>query len=56
VQRIGPSRTAVFINLVPVFGVTFGAVLLGEPVLASMVIGGALVIAGVALTNRAQKR
>jgi drug/metabolite transporter (DMT)-like permease len=52
VQRIGPSRTAVFINLVPVFGVTFGAVLLGEPVLASMVIGGLFVIAGVALTNR----
>jgi drug/metabolite transporter (DMT)-like permease len=52
VQRIGASRTGVFINLVPVFGVTFGAVLLDEPVLASMVVGGALVIAGVALTNR----
>jgi drug/metabolite transporter (DMT)-like permease len=52
VQRIGASRTGVFINLVPVFGVTFGAVLLGEPVLASMVIGGLFVIAGVALTNR----
>ena len=52
VQRIGASRTGVFINLVPVFGVTFGALLLGEPVLASMVIGGLLVIVGVALTNR----
>jgi drug/metabolite transporter (DMT)-like permease len=52
VKAIGPSRTAVFNNLVPVFGVTFGALLLQEPVLASMVVGGMLVIAGVSLTNR----
>jgi drug/metabolite transporter (DMT)-like permease len=29
-----------------------GAVLLHEPILISMVVGGALVIAGVTLTNR----
>jgi drug/metabolite transporter (DMT)-like permease len=52
VKAIGPSRTAVFNNLVPVFGVTFSALLLHEPILASMVVGGALVIAGVSLTNR----
>ncbi|MDO8650812.1 MAG: DMT family transporter [Undibacterium sp.] len=52
VKRIGPTRTAVFNNLVPVFGISFGALLLGEPILASMVIGGLLVIAGVSLTNR----
>jgi drug/metabolite transporter (DMT)-like permease len=52
VRRIGPSRTAIFINFVPVFGVTFAALLLGEPVLASMVVGGAMVIGGVLLTNR----
>ena len=52
VQRIGASRTAVFINLVPVFGVAFSALLLGEPILPSMVIGGLAVIAGVALTSR----
>jgi len=52
VQRIGASRTAVFLNLVPVFGVALGAVLLGEQVDASMILGGLLVIAGVALTNR----
>jgi drug/metabolite transporter (DMT)-like permease len=56
VQRIGASRTAIFINLVPVFGVAFSALLLGEPVFASMVVGGALVIAGVALTNRSAGR
>jgi drug/metabolite transporter (DMT)-like permease len=52
VRTIGGPRTAVFINLVPVFGVTFAALILGEPVLASMVTGGLMVIAGVALTNR----
>jgi drug/metabolite transporter (DMT)-like permease len=52
VKAIGPSRTAIFNNLVPVFGVSFAAVILGEPVLPSMVAGGALVLAGVALTNR----
>ena len=52
VKRIGPTRTAVFNNLVPVFGISFSALLLGEPILASMVIGGVLVIAGVSLANR----
>lgn len=52
VKAIGPARTAVFNNLVPVFGITLGAVLLGESILISMVVGGALVIAGVTLTNR----
>ena len=54
-RRIGPSRTAIFINLVPVFGVTLAAAVLGEPILASMAVGGAMVIAGVALTNRAPR-
>ncbi len=51
-RRIGPSRTAIFINFVPVFGVTFAALVLGEPVLPSMVVGGLMVIAGVLLTTR----
>jgi drug/metabolite transporter (DMT)-like permease len=52
VKTIGPARTAVFNNLVPVFGILFGALLLHEPILISMIVGGALVIAGVTLTNR----
>lgn len=52
VRRIGPSRTAIFINFVPVFGVAFSALLLGEPILPSMVIGGLMVIGGVLLTTR----
>lgn len=52
VKAIGPARTAVFNNLVPVFGVLFSALLLHEPVLPSMVLGGVLAITGVMLTNR----
>ena len=54
VQRLGPARTAVFVNLVPVFAIALGVLLLGERVDASMLIGGAIVIAGVWLLNRPQ--
>lgn len=50
-KRLGPARTAVFNNLVPVFGATFGALLLGEAILPSMVVGGLIALAGVSLTN-----
>lgn len=55
VKTIGPARTVAFTNLVPVFGVLLGYLVLSEPILLSMVIGGAIVIAGVTLTNRANK-
>jgi drug/metabolite transporter (DMT)-like permease len=55
VKTIGPARTVAFTNLVPVFGVLLGYLVLSEPILLSMVIGGAIVIAGVTLTNRAKK-
>lgn len=51
VKTIGPARTAVFNNLVPVFGVLLAWILLGEPVLMSMVVGGLLVIGGVTIAN-----
>lgn len=51
VQALGAARTSVFNNLVPVFGVTFGALLLGERILPSMVLGGLIALAGVSLTN-----
>lgn len=54
VQKIGSARTAVFTNLVPVFGVLLGVVLLGEALHWSMIVGGAIVITGVSLTNRAR--
>jgi len=52
VQKLGPARTAIFNNLVPVFGVSLSVLIFDEPILISMIIGGILVIAGVSLTNR----
>jgi drug/metabolite transporter (DMT)-like permease len=52
IQKIGASKAAVFINFVPVSAAIMGAVLLGEPIDASILAGGALVLTGVALTNR----
>lgn len=53
IARIGTTRTAAFINLVPVFAVLLGALLLDERLPAAVLAGGALVICGVLLTNRA---
>lgn len=52
IQTVGPSRTAIFSNLVPAFGVLFSAVLLGEPILISMVVGGLIAVLGVSLVNK----
>lgn len=51
VRRLGAARAPVFINLVPVFAVVLGALLLGERIDASMVAGGVLVLAGVYTLN-----
>ncbi len=52
VKAVGAARAAVFTNLVPVFGVTLAVLVLGEPLLASMVVGGIVTLIGVSLTNR----
>jgi drug/metabolite transporter (DMT)-like permease len=56
VKVLGPSRAAVFNNFVPLFGIGFAAVLLGEPVLGSMIVGGVITAVGVALTNKRQQQ
>jgi len=53
VKVIGPARTAVFVNLVPVVAITLGVLLLGEKLAPSMMVGGALVVSGVWIINRA---
>ena len=52
IGRIGSTKAAAFINLVPIFAVLLGALLLGERLGAAILSGGALVICGVLLTNR----
>jgi len=51
VQRLGASRTVIFNNLVPVFGAGFGVLLLGEPLLPSMLLGGLVAVGGVMLVT-----
>ena len=49
------SQLAVFSFLTPLFGVASGAVFLGEPVTAGLVIGMSLVCAGIYVNNRGQR-
>lgn len=53
IARIGTTRAAAFINLVPVFAVLLGALMLDERLGGAVLGGGVLVMAGVWLTNRA---
>lgn len=52
IARIGTTKSAAFINLVPVFAVLLGALMLDERLDAAVLAGGALVMVGVFLTNR----
>ena len=52
VKTLGPARAAIFVNLVPVAAIALAALLLGERITLAMIVGGALVIAGVWIINR----
>jgi drug/metabolite transporter (DMT)-like permease len=53
VKKVGASTTSIFNNLVPVFGVAISVLLLGEDLLVSMLVGGAVTIIGVLMVSRA---
>jgi drug/metabolite transporter (DMT)-like permease len=55
VDLIGPGRTGVFVNLVPVFTAVLAVVLLGERFAAFHAVALALVIGGIWLAQRASK-
>lgn len=52
VHELGATKAGVFINLVPVFAVLLGALLLDERLPGTVLAGGALVLTGVIITNR----
>lgn len=56
VARVGATRAAIFQNVTPVVGVALAAALLGEAPGPWTIVGGGLVLAGVALTTRGQGR
>ena len=57
IADIGPSRALTVTFLIPLFGVLWGYLFLGEAITASMLAGGALIVAGtaLALTTRSRK-
>lgn len=52
IKEIGPVKTSVFNNLIPIFAVMFSVVLLDETIHAYMWYGSALVISGVYIINK----
>ncbi|MEO0948844.1 MAG: EamA family transporter, partial [Cyanobacteria bacterium J06641_5] len=54
VRAIGAARTAVFINFIPVVAVTLAVFFLEEPLTPALLVGGALAVGGIFLTNRPQ--
>ena len=54
IKKIGASKSAIFINLVPVFALLLSHFLLGETVKISVLIGGLFTLIGVTLTNKKQ--
>ncbi len=55
VAELGAGTASSYISLVPVFGVASSVLVLGESLDASLLVGGALAVAGVVLTNRARR-
>ena len=56
VARIGAPRTSTVTYLIPLFGVIWAWLLLGEPLTMTMAIAGALILAGVALSQQRARR
>ncbi len=52
VKALGAGRSAMYVNLVPVSGVSLGVLLLGERLGSSLILGGILVFFGLYLINR----
>ena len=50
IARLGGQKASTVTFLIPVFAVAWGAVFLGETVTLPMALGGAIVLAGTALT------
>ncbi len=54
ITRIGPARAVTVTYLVPLFGVFWAWLLLGEPVTITMAIAGAMILGSVAISQRAK--
>lgn len=55
IARVGPSRGAVFLNLIPLFTAAVAVPALGESLVPAQLFGGLLVLLGVVLVTRAER-
>ncbi len=51
VQKLGPARTSIYSNAVPLVAMITAAIFLGEPITGSKLVGVAAVLGGVVLTR-----
>lgn len=51
IEKAGPARAITVTFLIPVFGVAYGAILLGEKITLTMLVCGAIIILGTALST-----
>jgi drug/metabolite transporter (DMT)-like permease len=56
IARVGAPRAATVTYLIPLFGVVWAWLVLGEPLTPSMALAGALILAGVALSQQRARR
>jgi len=56
IARAGATRATTVTYLAPAFGVLWGAIFLGEPLSRGTLLGLALILGGVALTGRGERR
>lgn len=52
IKKIGATKTAIFINFVPISAIILAFFILHEPITASLALGTLLVCMGAYLTNR----
>jgi drug/metabolite transporter (DMT)-like permease len=51
IERAGPARAVAVTFLIPVFGVAYGAILLSEKITLTMIVCGAIIVLGTALST-----
>ena len=51
IAALGPAKAISVTYLIPVFGLCWGAIFLGEPITANIILGGLLILSGVGLTT-----
>ncbi len=55
ISTYGAARSMTVAYLIPVFGIVWGAIFLGEPITLTMLVGGGVVLAGTILVTRTDK-